>query len=259
MRTSYIGFRRHTLTSILAFVAASTAAAQQSDVNGRCSGAPGGAFGIRGYNCATCGFKYNVGQPAQYTFYAEPVVTDVEQGSQLVAGDVVVAVDNKPITTEAGASAFAYPGVGAHDLTIRRGREAQTIHVAVKTNCARAGGAHGDTVHVGVRVSSDQVPGPHVGKFGFGVECHPSCSMKRAADGRYYYKYDGYPTIAVIRPGSAAEMAHLRVGDEIVTVEGRSILGQDALAGTEDHGELHMTIRRDGKDIDVVLVVSKSD
>jgi C-terminal processing protease CtpA/Prc len=48
-----------------------------------------------------------------------------------------------------------------------------------------------------------------------------------------------------------AEQAGLRVGDEIVTINGRSILADDALEGTATRDDLRLTVRREGKNLDV--------
>ena len=96
---------------------------------------------------------------------------------------------------------------------------------------------------------------PVIGKFGVAVECAPSCTVQRLANGEMHYKYEGYPRVIEVREHSAADRAGLRVGDLITKVEGRSILAEDALRDSEQKDQLHMTLRRDGKDIDVVMVV----
>jgi hypothetical protein len=96
---------------------------------------------------------------------------------------------------------------------------------------------------------------PVIGKFGVAVECTPSCTVQRLANGEMHYKYEAYPRVIEVREHSAADRAGLRVGDLITKVEGRSILAEDALRDSEQKDQLHMTLRRDGKDIDVVMVV----
>ncbi|HEX8946066.1 MAG TPA: PDZ domain-containing protein [Gemmatimonadaceae bacterium] len=312
-----------------------------------CPSGPGSAFGIVAYQCANCGFKQESGQRPSYTFFAEPVVTQVDrpaafastrpvividgvvQGSPAV-GDVIEAVDGHPITTQAGADLFAYPAPGSHSLTVRRGRERQVLGFAVPASCdtraARIRGTPalggfrargdslrylGDTVYIrgdsvyrgsgsdgaalaatvstiidGIHRGSGSGAGsgygrgvpviggvpvevtggssgavtttgssPTAGKFGFAVECRPSCSMRRRPNGEYYYKYDGYPRIIEVREHSAADRAGLRVGDLITKVEGRSILAEDALSDLDQRDQLHMTVQRDGKDINVVMLV----
>jgi hypothetical protein len=446
--------RIHKLSSLVGLVASATSLFAQSGPN--CSSGPGSAYGIVAYQCANCGFKHESGRPASFTFFAEPVVTQVDRSAAfattrplividgvvqgiVAVGDVIEAVDGHPITTQAGADLFAYPTPGSHSLTVRRGREREVLDFPSSPSCdARDGGVGptrarvasmlgalrsradslrflGDTVYVrGDGVSrkpyphpfnpevfipfdvdttsctdgsrqhavsmrilsvlaqqvavpvlyvggnntrpspstsasgpmtelrlgcgfytaywdgkiqgtsrdaasgryvvqllidgklagttriggvgrgrsdlgsggsaaststgrgeaelvdrvSDAIDGirsrsaaattgarPGVGKFGFAVECQPSCTTRRRPNGEYYFKYDGYPRIIEVRERSAANRAGLQVGDVITKVEGRSILAEDALHDTEQKDQLHMTIRRDGKDIEVVMVV----
>jgi hypothetical protein len=301
---------------------------------GACPNGPGSAFGIVGYQCANCGFKQESGRPPTYTFFAEPVVTQVDyrlsaltsnrpvivvdgvvQSGSTAVGDVIEAVDGHPITTQAGADLFTYPTAGTHSLTVRRGRDREVIDVSVPASCIAAssgatsvpmGGTSSrrgdDRVHLGVGIGAGSssatgggttsggsapnagkgngygrgVPAffgdtieiingspvvhssgssPAIGRFGFAVECAPSCSLNRSPSGDYYYKYDGYPRIVEVRERSAADRAGLRVGDLITKVEGKSILNEDPLRGSEQGNQLHITVRRDGKDIDVSMLV----
>ena len=362
--------RIHKLSSVIGLVALSASLSAQAASN--CPNGPGSAFGIVAYQCANCGFKQESGQRPSYTFFAEPVVTQVDRSaaafastrpvfvvdgvivsdapaqSAVAVGDVIEAVDRHPITTQAGADLFAHPSPGSHSLTVRRGRERQVFEFSVPASCSMGtgsatsvttsvptGGADlaarvsatlddiprgsgsgvgrgasvagtsasrylGDTIYLrpdgihrgsgagtgsggsasiastgsgfgrGVPVIGGNavevtggsggavattVSSPAVGKFGFAVECKPSCSMRRRPSGEYYFKYDGYPRIIEVRERSAADRAGLRVGDLITKIEGRSILADDVLQDTEHKDQLHMTIRRDGKDIEVVMVV----
>ena len=96
---------------------ATPAAAQQA---ASCT-APGAAFGVTSYQCASCGLKQGAGARPQYVFQAEPIVLEAAPGSVLKAGDVIEAVNGEPIMTQAGADRFAYPQAGQATLTVRRG------------------------------------------------------------------------------------------------------------------------------------------
>jgi hypothetical protein len=318
----------------LLLIIAALGLARSLAAQGACPTGPGSAFGIVGYQCANCGFKQESGRPPTYTFFAEPVVTQVDyrlsaltsnrpvividgvvQSGSTAAGDVIEAVDGHPITTQTGADLFTYPTAGAHSLTVRRGRDREVIDVSVPASCATAssgatsvstGGTSSrrgdDRVHLGVGIGAGNssatggsttsgasasnagkgngygrgVPAffgdtieivngspvvhssgtsPAIGRFGFAVECRPSCSLNRSPSGDYYYKYDGYPRIVEVRERSAADRAGLRVGDLITKVEGKSILNEDALRGSDQGNRLRITVRRDGKDIDVSMLV----
>jgi hypothetical protein len=305
-------------------VAASPLVAQAKDV---CPTGPGVAYGIVAYQCANCGFKQDT-RP-MYSFFAEPVVLEVNGKTGINAGDVVEAVNGQPITTRAGADAFTYPASGSNSITIRRGRERQVVSVSVSAACgstkrlsvgeiesvevikgpaavlrygpeAAQGGAlvvttknvlpvQGDSVRLRLRGEPDLVllaprasdplividgvvmgrgllerTAP-VGRFGFAFSCEPRCTASTGSDGALiytYYKYRDFPPITAIGPGSAAERAGLKVGDVVVKVEGHSVLddeGAKGLARLDRVDVLHLTVRRDGKEIDYTLKLNDKD
>jgi len=304
-------------------LAASPLVAQARDI---CPIGPGVAFGIVAYQCANCGFKQDA-RPI-YSFFAEPVVLEVNGQTGVSAGDVVEAVNGKPITTAAGAEGFAYPATGTNSLTIRRGRDRQVIRVSVSSACgsknrvslplaeiesvevikgAAAISRYGPEAAEGGVVVITTKPGqptltdsnrvqlreeflaatrqrraldpllvidgvvmgrtlpaltPAVGRFGFGFTCEPRCIASTGRDGPLiytYYSYRDFPPITAIAPGSAAERAGLKVGDLVVKVEGHSVLdaeGAKGLARLDRVDVLHLTVRRENKEIDYTLKLS---
>jgi hypothetical protein len=257
-----------------------------------CVAAPGARLGIVAIECANCTIRQKDGrrEQATYSFGAEPVVAETRQGSLLAKGDVIEAIDGLAITTPAGADRFASPADGNHTVTVRRGRERQAVTVSVP-RCFRPDvkwiklqppvlGAPGDDgIRSGVGYGTgrgvgtpplggeplfviDGVVQPptgvtQIGRFGFAVECRPSCSNMRMPDGSYAYKYDGYPIVAAVRLGTPADRAGLHVGDEIRTINGRSIVADDALVGTEAADDLRLVVRRNGKDLSLVLTAPR--
>ena len=317
------------LSSILGIVlAASPLVAQSRDV---CPTGPGVAYGIVAYQCANCVFKHDA-RPI-YSFFAEPVVLEVNGKTGVSAGDIVEAVNGQPITTSAGAEAFVYPATGSNAITVRRGRDRQIVRVLVSSACgstsrlpisdiesvevlkgpaailrygpeAAQGGVVMITTKNGQSEQADSVrrrvrdewaaassfrqqrgrPDPLIiidgvvmgrtlpevaspgGRFGFAFTCEPRCSAATGRDGALiytYYKYRDFPPITAIAPGSAAERAGLKVGDIVVKVEGHSVLddeGAKGLARLDRVDVLHLTVRRDGKEIDYTLKLNdKSD
>ena len=294
-------------------------AAQGSYAYTSCAQGPGAAFGVEGYQCANCGFKTQSGAPTTYTFFAEPVVTQASSGSRLAGGDVIVAVDGQPITTQAGADRFAYPASGEHVLTIRRGRDRQDLRVDIQPACvmgaagvsggrgfggrvggaavsgavSRGGSGFGGAVGGGTgvapslgacegqvrlrgnvgAVSAGAQPEPVIivdgvvqparqkeegGRFGFAVNSRPVCRVERSDDKvTRRLVFEDYPMIYAVRPGSAADKAALRAGDVILSVEGKSVLDDAVLlTGADLRNDLHMTVRRDGKELSVVMLVT---
>jgi hypothetical protein len=88
-----------------------------------------------------------------YTFLSEPIVTETEPGSPFTRGDIVVAVDTLPITTQAGADHFTYPADGSHTVTVRNGQERRDVVMQLTSHC-RVGSASAplDTVRRGNRL-----------------------------------------------------------------------------------------------------------
>ena len=152
--------------------------------------------------------------------------------------------------------------------TLRRGHELVIIDTSVHAGYGSGhGGGGGRGVGVPVLggaqlviVNGQPVQAPvgsaQVGRFGFATECRPSCSTRQSAAGHYVFVYDGYPVVAEVRAGSPAAAAGLRVGDEIVAINGRSILADNALEGTDARDDLHLVVRRGGKQMTITMRVT---
>jgi hypothetical protein len=273
--------------SVLLLAGVASVAAQRGDVP--CPTGPGAVFGIVAYQCANCGFKQEAGQRAMYTFFAEPVVTQVDGNAVVENGDVIEAVNGQPITTQVGADQFAYPTTATNTLTIRRGRDKQTVEASVPDICAltnrvrdftqgaRGGFARGGQtgpargggfgalrgrgqVLLRDRILADSaffLSDSLTGRFGFAVACRQSCQL-RVVDGEVFTTYTAPPAIIAVRPGSAADRAGMRVGDVISRVNGNSIVSADGLLQRAVQNEqIKMTVHRDGKDIDVLMLVTR--
>src|SRR3954467_11359013 len=118
-----------------------------------CYSVPRAPFGIEAYQCANCGIKLDPSGSTSYTFFAEPVVTQVASTSRIAVGDVIVAVDASPITTQDGADRFVHPGPGSHVLTMRRGRDRWDLRFDLPAACdgtrGRAGEGNGGNAIAG--------------------------------------------------------------------------------------------------------------
>jgi PDZ domain-containing protein len=256
----------------------------------------GQVFGITAYRCAECEMKRKPGQPPQDSFFAEPVVVSVTGRTPVQAGDVIEAVNDRPITSSAGAEQFSYPPLGANRLTLRRGHNRLVLHFDVAT-CS----PHSDTtwrdalsfskapdslppfrpplkrhdspirvrgrrdsprqpvfVIDGVRIEPGAVP-PST-RYGFAISCDRGCARVTNPDGTTFFRYGAPPAISAIRDTSVAVSSGLTIGDVIVKVDGLSILTDEAsirLMQAERTQTLRLTVLRDGKEVTVSLQTAK--
>jgi hypothetical protein len=259
----------------LALLLAPVPAAGQGDSD--CATGPGAAFGVTAYQCANCGIEQRGGTRTAFQFFAEPVILDVEDGSPLRPGDIVEAVDGKPITTRAGAEAFTYPTRSRSTVTVRRDGARRDLAVAVTDACRTpptpptpAVAAVPPTAPTPPTAATPPTaPTPAVaptpptppaegrgGRFGFALGCLPSCTHTRAADGTQYYRHDGPPPVVAVRAGGPADRAGMRVGDRVTRVDGLSIVSEAGglrFLSAARGREMRLTLERDGRAIDVVL------
>jgi membrane-associated protease RseP (regulator of RpoE activity) len=267
----------------------SLAAAQGALV---CATSPVTRLGIVSFDCTNCTVRNHdwVNVPYSVTFGAEPVVAETAQPSAFAKGDVIESVDGLAITSTAGSARFASPSEGNHTVTVRRGTGRENLSVAV-SGCDRSTmrwnarpGTSGDTTGrgddgirrgsgsgrgVGVQALGGdpliiidgvvQPPsgGSQIGRFGFAVECGAWCSREQLPNGSYIYRYGANPVVAAVRPGTAADRAGLRVGDEIRTINGKPIVAPDALVGTDTADQLRLTVGRGGKELSLVLTAPR--
>jgi TonB-dependent SusC/RagA subfamily outer membrane receptor len=310
----------------LAVLLASSGVAAQTPES--CPSGPGAAFGISAYQCANCGYRQ--GERPTYSFLAEPVVVETNRATGISAGDVIEAVNGKPITTSAGAQEFTYPPGGSNKIAIRRGRERQVLDVSVPFTCGFTEGRrrtrfslndienvevlkgsaamrYGQDAAAGVVVVTTRAASPAsapladttrlrlleefseatnrqrgsdpllvidgvvigrtlpkpsappAGRFGFGLNCEPSCTVWTGRDGPLiytYHKYSVLPAVTAIGRASPAERAGVKVGDVVMKVDGHSVLddeGAKGLARLERVDVVRLTVRRDGKEIEFTL------
>jgi hypothetical protein len=257
---------------MVALLLAPVPAAGQSDPE--CAIGPGAAFGVTAYQCANCGIDQRAGTRTAFQFFAEPVVLAVEEGSPLRPGDIVEAVDGKPITTRAGADAFTYPTRSRSTVTVRRDGAPRNLAVRVADACrtpptpptppVAAVPPTAPTPAVAPTPPTPAVaptpPTPPTegrgGRFGFALGCLPSCTHARASDGTRYYRHDGPPPVVAVRAGGPADRAGMRVGDRVTHVDGLSIVSEAGglrFLSAARGREMRLTLDRDGRTIEVEL------
>jgi C-terminal processing protease CtpA/Prc len=215
-----------------------------------CSG-PGAAYGVTSYECQKCGLTMKEGR-SRFVFHVEPQVLLVAEGSPLRAGDVVVSIDHHAITTAEGADAFTYPQRGTHRVQVTRAGKNVVLFFDVTADCSAsaaerppAAARPAPTVHKDTRITD-------TGRWGFALDCVPSCTRTRAPSGADYWKFDADPPIVAIRPGSPAERAGFQVGDVVVEIDGEPATSPKGglklfSAQSERTGTMTLTVQRDGK------------
>lgn len=107
---------------------------------------------------------------------------------------------------------------------------------------AVGGGGGGGTASFGVTPIVSFVA---LGNFGVHVSCGTACERARATDGTSYWKFDGYPTLA-IPPGPGADDVRSRTGivdgDVVISVNGESPLTEKG-ALLLNHADRELTLK----------------
>lgn len=268
-------------------LAAARIGAQQA---ANCLSLPGAPYGIVSISCPSCTIAGARTSRRTVTFNGEPVVLETRPGSAFLIGDIIEAVNGRPITTVLAAEEFAFPRLGANEITVRRGRDQRVIPVTIAASagdCASAAGTTraelGTELALRVRAKLDSLPrrsepliyvdGELVaperlvepvdpgasGGYGFAVACVPSCTAATATEGKTtfgYYRYGGTPPIIAVRHGGPADRAGVKVGDVILKVDGVSILEDAAaerLASVVRRNELRLTALHERKEVEYLL------
>jgi C-terminal processing protease CtpA/Prc len=221
-------------------------------------------FGVIAYQCASCVIRmYESGNV--YEFQTEPVIMEVASGSKLLPGDVIVAVNDAPILTSAGAQLFSNPAKGDYHITVRRA--GQQVRVGTPTLLCPAQRA--EAVARLLRQFQNRLQGfdstssfnayntRGPGRFGFAVACATECGRARTPFGEVFWKWSGPPLVVSVNLNSPALHGGLQAGDRILEVNDVSILTDEgallfAKALTQD--KVRLTVLRAGK----VLAVSLS-
>ena len=92
-----------------------------------------------------------------------------------------------------------------------------------------------------------------------GITFSATMSADAGATGGEVFRFSENPTVETVEPGSPAERAGVTKGDEIVLIDGQSVVGRDIVftqllrPGTR----LPLRVRRDGDTRDVLLVIKQ--
>jgi C-terminal processing protease CtpA/Prc len=221
-----------------------------------------GDVGIGLFQCvgADCLIAGRNSSEAAHLFLVEPRLWKLRPPAkaQLAEGDVLVAVDGTPVTTRRAGLRLAQLRPGDHvRLRIRRGSQTVEIALLAEASCVRPSvqltSSPGDPDVIAQRnlarsqVTAGGTPQPVSGALGFVVQ-----EDSRASSGVL-------PVVISVRPGSAAAMAGLTVGDTIVAVYGQpmsTLLGRQLFYAVVIE-PLRVTVRRAGGR-DTLIVVSRT-
>ena len=79
------------------------------------------------------------------------------------------------------------------------------------------------------------------------------------ASGAEVFRFDENPTVETVEPGSPAERAGVTKGDEIILIDGRSVVGRDIVFNQllRPGARLPLRVRRDGDTRDVLLLIKQ--
>ena len=256
---------RNKITFLHSIVAALVLSTGQLGAQAACGGA-GAALGITSLQCDACSGVRHADGSMTWHFSAEPIVLKTVDGSALRSGDVIEAVDAFPISTPAGAERFVNPGPGAHHLTIRREDRQSVVDVNTAAGCAsgRAApvGSGAISPDSSTRVTGDTIDARATGargsRYGFAISC--SYCTRRAGEGVVYWTFTSPPTIAEVEPDSRAATAGLRVGDEILAVNGRPIVLKEeslVLNPIEQAATVRLAVKHAGGTRAIVEIVAR--
>jgi len=272
--------RRAVIMGVVAvgLLAARTAAGQvtSSADRGRCELDQLGSLGIVGLACEGCSFGRRVRGFTSARFAAEPRVLTVDdaytEGDPLRAGDVLVALDGKLITTDAGAAALTALRPGQR-VTVRVRREGQTRDLRVVTGDACERGEPFGALPSTPAMPDDPMPSPTEAallppelpapglpnlSLGFSFQCsHCSFASSPGSGAPGTWSFSEPPELYSVSAGTSAWRAGLRAGDALLEIDGVPLTSEEGgrrFAALRPGEPVVLTVRRDGKTRGVRLV-----
>jgi S1-C subfamily serine protease len=92
-----------------------------------------------------------------------------------------------------------------------------------------------------------------------GITFSATMSADAAASGAEIFRFAENPTVETVEPGSPAERAGVLKGDEIILIDGQSVVGRDIVFNRllRPGARLPIRVRRDGDTRDVLLLIKQ--
>jgi C-terminal processing protease CtpA/Prc len=92
-----------------------------------------------------------------------------------------------------------------------------------------------------------------------GITFSATMRADAAASGTEVFRFDENPTVETVEPGSPAERAGVSKGDEIILIDGQSVVGRDIVFTRllRPGNRLPLRVRRDGDTRDVLLLIKQ--
>ena len=213
-----------------------------------------GLFQCVGADCLVPGRNSSTGS---YSFLVEPRVWKLSSPAapQLIDGDVLVAVDDMPITTPGAGARLARVQSGEQvAVRVRRREQELTVLLRAKGGCehpsVQVTTSNGSPDVISRRVlermaAVDRVPRPDGadGPMGFVLQTEAGGGPR------------SYPIVVAVRAGSDAERAGLRVGDLVVAVDEKSVSTSPARERlfSASRAPLRLRVLRDGRERTLVI------
>jgi S1-C subfamily serine protease len=195
------------------------------------------------------------------SFDREPVLRGVRgdgpAAGQVRDGDVLVAIDNQPITSAEAARRYSEVAPGAPvRLSVRREGRVHDVTIAAGVRCMTLAPAPpappaAPAAPLPPSPSGELMP---KGRLGFAIDCD-DCGKERV-DGVETFRFRKPPTVTSVEPGSEAANAGVRAGDRLTHVDGVSLTSASAWprwSGIVAGQSIALTFQRDGQSQRVVI------
>jgi len=256
---------------------------------------PVGSLGITGIACDRCQFFTN-GKVHRAVFWTEPTILNLDDAHPaagvLRKGDVLVAVDERLITTSEGSARFsALPPDGPTRLRIRRDGRLMEVSVPVSEVCPESKGTDMPAVAgrgmpappaPPIRSASEPpapgtrtpparpsgisvvapapppAPAPEA-SLGFGFRCS-NCGYSMGGVGTGRWTFPEPPEVVGVQSPEGARASGLRVGDRLIALGGVDLTTEEGgrrFAAVSPGDRLVWTVERDGRRLDVTTMASE--